>query len=79
MARTVAELPPGARITDYIDRGVITKTFPLSNIGQALSKTGPPASVRATCRRRWARRLHKVLSIVDDERGRTHLSRMTLC
>lgn len=45
MARTVAELPPGARITDYISLGVITKTFPLSSIGLVLSQTGT-ASVR---------------------------------
>ena len=45
MARTVAELPPGARITDYISLGVITKTFPLSIIGPVLSNTGT-ASVR---------------------------------
>ena len=45
MARTVAELPPGSRITDYISLGVITKTFPLSAIGQVLSKTGK-ASIR---------------------------------
>ena len=40
MARTVAELPPGARITDYISLGVITKTFPLSSIEPVLSNTG---------------------------------------
>ncbi len=40
MARTVAGLPPGARITDYISLGVITKTFPLSSIGPVLSDTG---------------------------------------
>jgi len=45
VARTVAELPSGARITDYISLGVITKTFPLSSIGPVLSKTGT-ASVR---------------------------------
>jgi hypothetical protein len=45
VARTVAELPPGARITDYISLGVITKTFPLSAIGPVLSKTGK-ASIR---------------------------------
>jgi hypothetical protein len=45
VARTVAELPPGARITDYISLGVITKTFPLSTISAVLSKTGT-ASVR---------------------------------
>jgi hypothetical protein len=45
LARTLAELPPGARITDYISLGVITKTFPLSAIVPVLSKTGT-ASVR---------------------------------
>ena len=45
MARTVAELPPGARITDYISLGVIAKTFPLSTIGPVLSRTGT-ASIR---------------------------------
>jgi hypothetical protein len=40
VARTVAELPSGARITDYISLGVITKTFPLSAIAPVLSKTG---------------------------------------
>ena len=45
MARTVAELPPGARITDYISLGVITKTFPLSSIVPVLSQTGT-SSVR---------------------------------
>ena len=45
MARTVAELPPGARITDYISLGVITKSFPLSAIESVLSETGK-ASVR---------------------------------
>ncbi|MDR3735465.1 MAG: IS4 family transposase [Acidobacteriaceae bacterium] len=45
MARRVAELPPGTRITDYISLGVITKTFPVAHIGSVLSKTGT-ASVR---------------------------------
>jgi hypothetical protein len=45
VARTVAELPPGSRITDYISLGVISKTFPLSSIGPVLSRTGT-ASVR---------------------------------
>jgi hypothetical protein len=43
--RTVAELLPGARITDYISLGVITKAFPLSSIGRMLSSTGK-SSVR---------------------------------
>ncbi len=45
MARTVAELPPGARITDYISLGVITKAFPDSAIGAVLTRTGK-ASIR---------------------------------
>jgi len=45
VARRVAELPPGARITDYISLGVISKTFPLSSIGPVLSSTGK-SSVR---------------------------------
>ena len=45
MARTVAELPPGARITDYISLGVITKTFPDSTIGCGAVRTGK-ASIR---------------------------------
>ena len=45
MARTVAELPPGARIADYISLGVIAKKFPDSAIGAVLARTGK-ASVR---------------------------------
>ena len=45
MARTVAELPRGARITDYISLGVITKTFPDSAVGAVLVRTGK-ASIR---------------------------------
>jgi hypothetical protein len=40
MARTVAELPQGARITDFISLGVISKTFPLETIKKILSQTG---------------------------------------
>lgn len=29
MARTLAALPEGGRITDYVSLGVITRTFPL--------------------------------------------------
>ena len=36
MARTVAELPPGARITDYISLGVISRAFPRRAIGAVL-------------------------------------------
>jgi len=40
MARTVAELPKGSRITDYIGFGVLASTFPLGNVKQVLSETG---------------------------------------
>src|SRR5712691_3341759 len=45
MARTVASLPEGSRITDYISLGVIAKTFPVSKIHSVLAATGT-ASVR---------------------------------
>jgi len=40
MARTVAELPKGSRITDFISLGVISNTFPLNTIHTILSRTG---------------------------------------
>jgi hypothetical protein len=45
MARTMAELPSGTRITDFVSLGVLTKTFPLESIQAALGGTGK-ASVR---------------------------------
>ena len=45
MARTVAKLPGGARITDHVTLGVIAKTFPAKLIGEVLAETGR-ASVR---------------------------------
>jgi Insertion element 4 transposase N-terminal/Transposase DDE domain len=39
MARTVASLPSGSRITDYISLGVVAKTFPLDRIRGALEAT----------------------------------------
>ena len=39
MARTVASLPAGSRITDYISLGVVAKTFPLDKIHAALAAT----------------------------------------
>src|SRR2546426_2783762 len=45
MARTIASLPEGSRITDYISLGVIAKTFPVSKIHAVLAATGA-ASVR---------------------------------
>ena len=40
MARTVAELPRGARITDYISLGVIAEKIPLKHIQRVLQETG---------------------------------------
>ena len=40
MARTVAELPRGARITDYISLGVLAKTFPMRTIETVLRESG---------------------------------------
>jgi hypothetical protein len=45
MARTLAALPEGSRITDYISLGVITKTFPLKRVHAVLAATGK-ASLR---------------------------------
>src|SRR6202790_236120 len=45
MARTVAKLPAGSRITDYISLGVIAKFFPIGKIHEVLKETNR-ASVR---------------------------------
>ena len=45
MARTIATLPAGSRITDYISLGVIAKFFPLEKVRGVLEETGR-ASVR---------------------------------
>lgn len=45
MARTVAALAEGTRITDYISLGVIAKTFPLARVRSVLAATGK-ASLR---------------------------------
>ena len=39
MARTLAELPKGSRITDYISLGVLAKTFPLATVNSILAST----------------------------------------
>jgi len=39
MSRTVASLPAGSRITDYISLGVVAKTFPLEKIRVSLAAT----------------------------------------
>ena len=45
MARTIAELPAGSRITDHISLGVIAKTFPLAKVRAVLAATSK-SSVR---------------------------------
>src|ERR1700752_1302011 len=40
MARTLATLPEGSRITDYISLGVIAKPFPLQKVPAVLAATG---------------------------------------
>src|ERR1035437_2053876 len=40
MLRTVARLPAGSRITDYISLGVVAKTFPLDKIHAELAANG---------------------------------------
>jgi hypothetical protein len=45
MARTVASLPAGSRITDYISLGVVAKFFPRDKVDAVLERTGR-ASVR---------------------------------
>jgi len=40
MARTLAELPKGSRITDYISLGVVAKTFPMATVKSVLEATG---------------------------------------
>ena len=39
MARTVATLPAGSRITDYISLGVIAKFLPLERVREVLNET----------------------------------------
>ena len=40
MARTLTELPAGARMTDYISLGVIAKTFPVTQVREILDRCG---------------------------------------
>lgn len=40
MARTVASLPAGSRITDYISLGVVAKFFPADKVHEVLKQTG---------------------------------------
>jgi len=44
MARTLAELPKGSRITDYISLGVVAKTYPREKVDSVLAATGKASS-----------------------------------
>ena len=37
MARVIAELPKGARITDYVSLGVLTTTVPMKQVKTVLA------------------------------------------
>jgi hypothetical protein len=51
MARTLAALPAGSRITDYISLGVIAKFFPVEKIREVLEQTKRAAFASAIYRR----------------------------
>ncbi len=40
MARTLAEIPPGSRISDYISLGVLARRFPRSTVDRVLRRSG---------------------------------------
>ena len=40
MARVIAELPKGTRLSDYISLGVLSKTFPVSQVKTVLAEQG---------------------------------------
>ena len=40
MARTIAGLPQGTRITDYLSLGVLSKAFPLRQVQAVLAAQG---------------------------------------
>src|SRR3954466_10751055 len=40
MARTLAGLPAGIRVSDHISLGVIARTFPLGEVREVLAETG---------------------------------------
>lgn len=42
MARTVARLPSGARISDHVTLGVLTSTVPAALIDTVLADSMPP-------------------------------------
>jgi hypothetical protein len=40
MARVIVELPKGTRLTDYISLGVLSQTFPVSQVKTVLAEQG---------------------------------------
>lgn len=53
MARRLATLPVGSRITDYISLGVIAKFFPLEKVRGVLKETGRASVRERDCQRMW--------------------------
>ena len=53
MARTLAELPKGARITDYVSLGVLTSRVPLDQVKRILAATGKASLRQRDCRPMW--------------------------
>ena len=54
MARTVAELPKGSRLTDYISLGVLNQRIPRAAVDEALCRLrGGRVPVSGICRRTW--------------------------
>jgi hypothetical protein len=54
MARTIAELPAGSRITDHISLGVIARTFPVTKVRAVLTARKKRACGSGTCRHTWS-------------------------
>lgn len=52
LARKLALLPPGARVTDYISLGLIAKTSPRNRFERYWRPAAEPGYDSAPCRRR---------------------------
>ena len=63
MARTVAVLPAGSRITDYISLGVVAKFIPVEKVHEALNQ-----AQRASVRERDLPSVRSAAASATDER-----------
>jgi hypothetical protein len=85
MARTIASLPVGSRITDSISLGVITKCFPPQKVREVLNETrrasvrerdlthGPATELAAPDHERWEDGVSRQGHIVQPVRDRPRL------